>query len=806
MRALRPKANIASVVFCVCVGVAGPVALPVGTTFAASVRAQAPIRVINGIEVSGRFLEVWSKQGSERNSVYVNGLPITAQRSEVSVEDGRAYETQWFERARYEAHPENKPPNDVLLGRLGASRVEGRGKIDLAGRIIANPGDEPFVGVDQPADLSASKLWFPESHHTLSGEVLEYWKRYGGLTQFGFPLSEPFQEVSQADGEPYTVQYFERNRFELHPEKFAPYDVELGLLGVEQYGMTAIPGDALPVAPPKDVKSAKDEIRIWMTQEPDTLSVFNNDGPTRRVRSLIEDGLVGRDENDNLFPLNAWYVPTLENGGAQFIGEGEDRYLRVKYKIRQGMKWSDGVELTSNDAIFAYRLVLHPDVQSYMRDAYLRLHNVDNPDKYTVIYNYLSIRQARDVSKSQSYGFLSDFISLKKPVISRMYSEVGAIYPEHVLGKIPPAKIPQDPVSSAPMGTGPYKVERWNKQQEMFLVPNEHYNLTSKPLIKTIRIKFLSYIIPGQLDQISLITSEAFGSSPVAGDALKGFSLVVRPAVLWEHLDFRFDYGPFKDHAVREAIFRAINRQRIIDQVYLGQGRIMNGVVGPDIYYSLDNPNFARSFPDIAAEYKLPIYPYDPEKARQLLEDAGWKVGPDGVRAKGGVKLSFIYGTTTQAVRQQVQALVVADLKAVGVDAVAKNYPAGVFFDSSYDSPRVNGTVKLAQFAWGSTRDSDFAIWLCGNYDPLLDYQSGNNQHYCNRKLDEANAKFNSEADLHAQVEAAAEAQAVLMQDIVVVPLVQRPNVEIVKETLANYKLASGTTSSFWNARQWYFR
>src|SRR5215210_8777188 len=92
--------------------------------------AQSNTRKINNFDVSSRFLEEWSKQGSEQNNVYVNGLPITARRAEISTEDGKAYDTQWFERAKYEAHPENKAPYDVLLGLLGVTLTEGRGSID----------------------------------------------------------------------------------------------------------------------------------------------------------------------------------------------------------------------------------------------------------------------------------------------------------------------------------------------------------------------------------------------------------------------------------------------------------------------------------------------------------------------------------------------------------------------------------------------------------------------------------------------------------------------------------------------------
>ena len=177
--------------------------------------------------------------------------------------------------------------------------------------------------------------------------------------------------------------------------------------------------------------------------------------------------MVGRDDNDNLFPLDAWYVPTIENGGAYFVGSGDDRHLIVKYKLRRGIKWSDGVELTSNDAIFAYKLYMNPDSDAQVpdRSEQEKLQNIDNPDKYTVIYNYRSYRQVADflnglnTNDRANYSFLQLFAGQHEPVVSRRYSEIGLIYPEHILGKIPPQELSNDPASQCKLvGTGPYKV------------------------------------------------------------------------------------------------------------------------------------------------------------------------------------------------------------------------------------------------------------------------------------------------------------------------------------------------------------
>jgi peptide/nickel transport system substrate-binding protein len=776
--------------------------------------------------VCERFLEEWNKQGSEQSSIYVNGLPITARRPEISMEDGKLYDTQWFERARYELHPENKAPFDVLLGRLGYSIAEGRGKIVPATGKAANPADQPFVGIDKPADADGkTKVWFQETRHTISGKVLEYWNKYGGLPQFGYPLSEPMQEVSQADGKLYTVQYFERNRMELHPEKPAPYDVELGLLGVEQYRLQAIAADQLPVAPARDVKTSKDTIIIGLGWEPSNLTFADTSSPSRRIRALIEDGLVGRDDNDNLFPLNAWYVPTLENGGARFIGEGEDRYLQVKYKLRQGIKWSDGKELTSNDAVFAYKLMLDPRAPVPNRSEYQKLQNIDNPDKYTIIYNYRSYRQVRDyyssIPNKQDFGFLRPFVDLKKPVVSRSYSEIGVIYPEHVLGKIAPDKITTSDVAGAPVGTGPWKVQSWHKFAAVVLVPNEHYSLTVPPAIKTIRIRFYtdfntagsSHVKTGE---VHLVT-EMFNQPPADRHGIEGagYKIAGRPATSWEQLGFQLEYAPFKEKAVREAIISGINRQHIADVIYQGLGGVMNSVIPPSVYFSLEHPDFARKYPDIAAKYRLPAYPFDPDKAVRLLEGAGWKCSPgvadskscDGTpREKGGPKLSFEYGTTNQFLRQQMQRLVSADLKAIGIHALPKSYDSSTFFGPNSDIPRDNGITKLAQFPVEGTRDSDFEDWLCDarNHSPGV----SNDTLSCldHRDLYDANTVFNAHIDPVMQLSAATQAQTLLMTEITSIPLVLRPNVEVVTNALANYKLPNSQVSSFWNARQWYFK
>lgn len=168
-----------------------------------------------GHTLQGPFYEYWKSHGG----LWLFGYPLSEEYQEVSATDGKVYTVQYFERQRFEYHPEFKgTQNEVLLGLLGTYMVGGRTDGAFA-RAATLPS-------------SSTRRYFEPTGHNLSGTFLTYWNRYGGLPIFGYPLSEEFQEVSATDGKTYTVQYFERARFELHPEYAGtPNEVLLGLLG-----------------------------------------------------------------------------------------------------------------------------------------------------------------------------------------------------------------------------------------------------------------------------------------------------------------------------------------------------------------------------------------------------------------------------------------------------------------------------------------------------------------------------------------------------------------------------------------------
>jgi hypothetical protein len=172
-----------------------------------------------GHRIASPFYPFWEEQGG----LPIFGYPLTDQLAE------GGYRVQYFERNRFEAHPENQAPYNVLFGLVGSETAARRNLI----------GTTPFGR--KPADGQQGCEFFAVTGHTVCGKFLTYWHGHGldfgesgvsareSLALFGLPISEPFEEKLE-DGNTYTVQYFERVRMELHPKNPAPYDVLLGRL------------------------------------------------------------------------------------------------------------------------------------------------------------------------------------------------------------------------------------------------------------------------------------------------------------------------------------------------------------------------------------------------------------------------------------------------------------------------------------------------------------------------------------------------------------------------------------------------
>ena len=284
-----------------------------------------------GFTVPAVFIKYWDKYGG----LPIFGYPISAARVERSLADNKDYLVQYFERNRFEYHPEFKGTgNEVLLGLLGVELTKGK----------TFPDAEAFT--DSPA-----KVYMEPTHHSLGEPFLSYWKKNGGLAIFGYPISEPLDEKNSADGKTYLVQYFERNRFEFHPENQPPYDVLLGLLGKDDLDLhaalnawPAVPGGPqpvepiwLPVKPADGGKFVQGETvgdgMIVQAYYQDRNRVFNmvNDLNYKWVKQQIE-----WKETEN--PKGTYYWDELD----RVVNDAQAHNLKVLVTITKAPEWATG--------------------------------------------------------------------------------------------------------------------------------------------------------------------------------------------------------------------------------------------------------------------------------------------------------------------------------------------------------------------------------------------------------------------------------------------------------------------------------
>ncbi len=313
------------------------VAVPSGQRAAAAERYCPP-----GVPycAENAFLAFWKANGG----LEILGLPV----SQPFVDD-RGLIVQYYERAIMEWHPENEAKYQVLLTLLGN---------DLAGnRPERNAPANP---------CSADCATLAATGHTLRGTFLRYWQASGGLAVFGFPLTEEFTEINAADGKPYTVQYFERNRFEYHPENAGGrYEVLLGLLGAETLAKGRQVLDR-PVAGVPDYTAPP--VVVAPVGAPVTLTI-----PAIGVGAPIEQVATNaRNEMDTpKNPLNtAWYAPGARPGArGNAVIAGHVDYHGIGPVVFWNLnKLTPGVEIFVTDDAGKQRRFLVTSVEVYPAD------------------------------------------------------------------------------------------------------------------------------------------------------------------------------------------------------------------------------------------------------------------------------------------------------------------------------------------------------------------------------------------------------------------------------------------------------
>jgi peptide/nickel transport system substrate-binding protein len=548
---------------------------------------------------------------------------------------------------------------------------------------------------------------------------------------------------------------------------------------------------------------AAGRVIIAMGQQPDTLMPRIGSMMARtEVLGAIHVEPVRSDEKGDWVAMAAETVPSFQNGGAKWVGDGDDKHLEVTFKLKKGFKWHDGTPVTSKDMKFSWDLIMNPKFKVDDRSTESKVNDVKIVDEQSATFVFHSAKQARDAATSGFKGLpAADFASwkdAKEPIAEPLYMQIAGILPEHILAKIDAAAIETHEFTRKPVLAGPYKFKEWVPDQTITLEAVPDYPLGA-PKIGTVVFRIikdtnaqLAALKAGEVDVVTQVQGPDLDKAPEL-DALAsaGYKTHYIAGTPWEHIDLNLDNVHLKEKNVRHALAYGIDRQQIVDRILNGKSKVAHSWVQPGL------PPWAWK------EDVLPKYAFDPNKAKALLSEAGYTAGPDGILTKGGNKLSLKLSTTDAALRKSVGQVIQAQLKTVGIDIQLDFLPGRGLFENN--GPLRTRKFDLGLYTWLSQMNPDREDYLHSRNIPSeKNNMAGNNyMGYSNPKADELISKGASILDEKDRAPIYHDLQKLVMDDLPFLPLFQRVVVAVGRTRLQNFKPTPTSTPETWNIHEW---
>jgi peptide/nickel transport system substrate-binding protein len=499
--------------------------------------------------------------------------------------------------------------------------------------------------------------------------------------------------------------------------------------------------------------------------------------------------LASFDKDGKLVPFLAAEIPSRENGGLAADGKS------VTWKLKRGVKWSDGAPFSARDVKFTFDFVANKETAATTTSTYSAVAGVEALDESTVKVSF------KDVTPGWSLPFVGT---------------AGLIIPEHSFKDFVGAKAREAPANLIPVGTGPYKVVEFKPGDIVVYEPNPYFREEGKPFFSRVELKgggdsataARAVLQTGDVDFTPglSVPPQVLEQLQASG---KGSVLVSPPTGLVERIELnrtdpnkevdgersslKAPHPFFSDLKVRQAVALAVDRETIAKQIY-GPSAVptRNALVAPP---SFDSPN-------TTAEFNL-------QKAAALLDEAGWKdANGDGVREKDGAELRILFQTSTVQARQKAQEVIKQALESIGFKVELKSVDNGVFFGSDPANPdNFNHFYADLQMYTIGNYNPDPAAYLesftCAKIAQKANNWSGSNRvRYCNPEYDALFAKSNTELDPAKRQQIFIQLNDLLVKDVVVIPLVRNSGATGVGNTLEGVTL-SPWESSLWLLKDW---
>jgi peptide/nickel transport system substrate-binding protein len=501
---------------------------------------------------------------------------------------------------------------------------------------------------------------------------------------------------------------------------------------------------------------------------------------------IFYEPLASWDPEGVMFPVLAAEIPDLENGGLAKDGKS------VIWKLKQGVTWHDGKPFTADDVVFNWEYAKDPATAATTGGTYQDI-KVEKVDDYTV----------RVLFDKPTPFWADAFVGVR-----------GMIIPKHLFADYTGAKSRDAPTNLKPVGTGPYKFVDFKPGDVVRGEINMNYHVANRPHFDSIEMKGggdavsaaravlqtgeYDYAWNMQVEDEILLRLEKGGK----GRTYLAFGGNIEHIGLnstdpWTEVDgerssMKTKHPLLSDKAVRQALGLLIDRQSVQDHIY--------GRTGVATGNFVNNP---KRFASTNTKWEFNI-----DKANQILEDGGWKKGPDGIRAKDGKKLKLVYQTAINTPRQKNQAIVKQACQKAGIDVELKSVTASAFFSSDVANPDTYSHFYCDIQMYTTTMSqpdpyiflNQFVSWEVAAKENK--WQGRNITRWVNKDADEAYKAAEAELDPVKRAALLIKINDLACGDHAVIPVVYRPRVSAISSKLQGD--VSGWDSDFGDLKDWY--
>ena len=523
-------------------------------------------------------------------------------------------------------------------------------------------------------------------------------------------------------------------------------------------GALLLPGLATPAI----AQTSTDRIVFGMTQEPVQMNplLYVNAGTENVPEACIFDALWDMNDQGEFIPNLAVAVPSATNGGISPDG------LVWKITLKPGVLWSDGQKFTAADVKFTYETIMNPA-------------------------NAVRSRSGFDLIKT--FKVVDDLhieIELSRPFVPLLWAWQNMhIVPKHLLeGE---ANLNTAAFNNKPVGTGPFLLRTKVAGSHTVYERNPTYHRGPAKVRQ-----FIHKVVPdqlvlygqartGEVDYMALLGVPNDRWEEARKIADRDFMVQNSPNV--QFIYFNCGKPMFSDVRVRKALYMACEMQKSIDDVYFGTYARTLSYLSPAHWAYND---------------KLKDETPNPERASKLLDEAGWTMGPDGVRQKNGEKLRFTCSTTAgNATRQATQALFQQNWKRIGVEMEIKNFPASVVW-ADYTTKSQFDTLLVA---WDPTvgLDPDYTARAHSKQIPVKTGSGSNYTQYSNAEVDRLLEAGVSEPNVDARKKIYDRVQEILLDEVPFAPQGATRQGHLKRKNLQGVKVNSYVTDITWNVQDW---